>query len=216
MKECLSSPTHTWVKKHYRKGYYRKSGTHVKPGFVKAHCRAKYKTEAYWARKIKGTFPSPWINKEEKLAKWTEEELERLLEALNELPATFQKYDIQGIHRLKKSSQKGNPASNNLKSIVLYDEAFFITHNLSEVITHEMAHFLFQKLTMNQIDKFRLIANWDGNNLLRKNIIFPDSHINAEEDFCNVIQAYYYKKELLKKNSPALFSWIEKLLGGIK
>lgn len=125
---------------HFRKAYIKSDGTAVKATNVVTHC--KKLTSGYDFNKIiKNGLPTEWPHKSEKSQKWTTEEINRLIEAIEGLPDYLKSILINGIYRLQKSKDHPNPAANSDKNeIALYDEAFSKNRNLSRILVHELAH----------------------------------------------------------------------------
>src|SRR5262249_30255041 len=137
--ECPPGTYH--VRSHPRSGYERADGTFVKATQVSESCRGKNDVYNTWAPRLKTGFPPGWEIKTEKAAKWTEEQRERVLEALGELPEALQKTPLKGIYRLSKSIFYPNPASDdNEGTMALYDSAFDRSRRLARILAHEFAH----------------------------------------------------------------------------
>lgn len=91
-------------------------GTFVRASFRAAHCQNNPKSYAFWRDKLTNVRPPNWpdANKSEKHKKWTDEEIERMLEALNELPEVLWVRTIKSISRMDKSIYQNNPGSGDL------------------------------------------------------------------------------------------------------
>src|SRR5687767_5074321 len=78
-------PEEHLVSAHHRRAYTRGDGTLVRATDVVAHCRKNPSGYHQWISKLKSDKPS-WSPKAGKIANWTTEEIERVLEALEEIP----------------------------------------------------------------------------------------------------------------------------------
>ena len=128
------------VKEHHRSGYTKSDGTVVRPTVVKSYCKTLTKAAEYLEPRFKKGVPSGWPHKKEAGGSWTEEEKERLRDALEEIPDSLLNSTIEGIYRLKRSKDYPNPASSADGIIVLYDTAFQPSRNLGQIVTHELSH----------------------------------------------------------------------------
>lgn len=103
---------------------------------MSAHCRKNQGSYEYWNPKLKSGFPEGWLRQDENSKPWTEEEKERVLEALESIPEYLWE-KIEGIYRMgKDSSGSGNPGASENGKIVLYDSAFSNKYNLAHVLAH--------------------------------------------------------------------------------
>ena len=118
-KNCPPGPYH--VKKHHRNGYIKSDGTFVRPTEVKSHCKLLTKVTEYSEVRFKNGIPSDWPHRKELSKSWTEEEKQRLREALNGIPDILLSNKIEGFYRLEKSKDYPNPASSADGIIVLYE-----------------------------------------------------------------------------------------------
>ncbi|MBI4402627.1 MAG: hypothetical protein HY537_00610 [Deltaproteobacteria bacterium] len=203
-----------WVKPHPRRAYYRGDGTYVRATDVTGHCHANPPGYDVWNNKLMTGRPLSW-HKEEKTATWTDEERERILEALGDLPAALKDEGIDGIYRLMRAIDPANPASNNFNSIVVYDSAFNKDYNLAHVLGHELSHRLYGSLSEREKDSFRISGKWrltkpktyevgrPKNEFLR-----PNGMLSPEEDFCDIVPTYFLQPEKLKSLSPRVFNWV--------
>ena len=157
--ECPPGTYH--VRSHPRRAYYRADGSFVNASHVSESCRERNAIYDAWASRLKNGFPPGWENKTEESVKWAEEQHERVLEAIGELPEDLRKTPIKGIYRLSKSIFYPNPASNdNDGTIVLYDSAFDKDRRLARILTHEFAHEYY--LTLSDLDQtsYRTALGW--------------------------------------------------------
>jgi len=138
--ECSGS-SH-WVRAYHRRAYYRGDGTFVAATEMSAHCQHNPEGYEFWKDKIKNGSPPFWPNKSEKIVPWSQEEIERTLEALSEIPKELWGDYIKGIYRFDVSQDDTNPASSVKGFIALYNNAFNSSRDpsLARLITHELAH----------------------------------------------------------------------------
>ena len=203
---------------HFRKAYIKSDGTSVKATHVVTHC--KKLTSGYDFNKIiKNGLPTEWPHKNEKSQKWSVEEINRLIEAIEALPDYFKSIYLNGIYRLQKSKDFPNPATSSSNGeIVLYDEAFAKNRNLSQIVTHELAHQLYRKMSESENLDYRMAAGWhtevDGRKIYilprEKGYIEPDGANSAEEDYANNLEYFIHNSDKLKKISPKIYDWFVK------
>ena len=204
-----------WVRAHFRRAYYRGDGTYVRATNVTAHCSTNQSGYDIWNAKLLDGRPSFW-QPDEKTANWTPEERERVLEALGELPRVLKDERINGFYRLKQAALPKNPASNNFSDIVVYDAAFSRDYNLTQVLGHELSHRLYGLLTDHEKDSFQMAGKWKLTKKQTYEVGRPKSEflrsnamLNPEEDFCDIIPAYFLQPAKLKAISPRLFQWAD-------
>ncbi len=205
-----------WVTAHHRKAYIKSDGTPVRATFVKAHCRSKSKEHEYLEPRLKDGLPPRWPRKE-KGKTWTEEDRERLKEALEAIPQELRAKNIKGIYRGIRAADHPNPANHYSEKIVLYDEAFSERYNLSRVIAHELAHQVYGELSredkLSYQKKMGWIVNENGEEVLvdeGRSIVADDSNDSTTEDFANNVEFRLFQSEHLKKAAPEAFEWLEK------
>src|SRR5258708_4497900 len=75
-----------WVRPYHRRAYFRGDGTHVSAADVTGHCAKNQASYGTWKNKLSDGRPKNWHPKIEKSQRWTPEEKERVLEALDFLP----------------------------------------------------------------------------------------------------------------------------------
>jgi hypothetical protein len=112
-----------------------------------------------WVKRIKAGKPDKWPVAGEVTKDWTAAEKEMVLSALNLLPEQLQ-IQINGIFRMKTSVDLVNPASIFDNSIVLYDRAFVGHFSLPRVIAHELAHAMYTKLSLTQVQNYQAQLGW--------------------------------------------------------
>jgi Mlc titration factor MtfA (ptsG expression regulator) len=118
------------------------------------------------------------------------------------------------MHLIKTSASKA-PTANK---IILYDSVFFITHNLYEIVIHELSHILYNSLDDNIKDKYLHVAKWEDSNSSGKNskmivyrskFVKEDGKLYPDEDFANNVESYFSKDQKIKKLNPKIFKWID-------
>ncbi len=207
---------------HFRKAYIKSDGTAVKATNVVTHC--KKLTSGYDFNKIiKDGLPTEWPHKSEKSQKWTSEEINRLIEAIEGLPDYLKSIYINGIYRLQKSKDVSNPATNSDKAeIVLYDEAFSKNKNLSRIVAHELAHQLYGKMSAREQLGYSLAVgstfNYGENGKIylerrKSDYIEADGTSSSEEDFANNLEHFIYNSDKLKTVTPNAYNWFNKKYG---
>ncbi len=222
--ECPPSCFH--VRGHPRSAFYRADGTFVKATHVSESCREKNAVYNRWASRLKNGFPSGWENKTEKPTKWTEEQRERVLEALSELPEALQEALIKRIYRFSKSVFYPNPASENddLMVVALYDSAFNKDRNLARVISHEFAHSIYLHLSNHDGDSYRRSVGWVDTELDKSmtmtlwkeragGYVADDGRQGPREDFANNLEYYLFEPDVLKGKTPKAFDWMKRHFG---
>lgn len=217
------SPGEYWVRAHHRRAYTRADGTFVRPSGVSAHCQKNPAGFDHWnPRKRKG-LPPGWQHPEEKSKAWTEEEWERVLEALSELPELLWVPSVEGIYRLAKSRFPANPAAGEPKSIAIYDAAFETKRNLTQILAHELAHELYRSLSETDVRSYQRATHWFerqvGKRTLvirgrsEKQFISEDGVDSPAEDFSNNIEHYLFDPKRLEKITSTAHKWIQQRFG---
>lgn len=221
--ECPQGTYH--VRSHPRSAYYRADGTFVSATHVHESCREKSAVDDLWASRLKNGFPPGWENKSEKPAKWTEEQRERVLEALGELPEALQRTPLKGIFRLSKSIFYPNPASDdNEGTMALYDSAFDKDRRLARILAHELAHEHYMALSDPDQSSYRKALGWtkleyelESRKFFYKeragNFVANDGRQGPREDFSNNLEYYLFEPNVLQEKSPKAFDWMKKHFG---
>lgn len=211
-----------WVRAHFRRAYTRADGKSFRATQVSAHCSANPSGYDFWDPKLKDLLPSGWPRKGEIGRRWSQEERERVLEALGFLPANFRSSNLQGIFRGSHSLDFSNQATSDHRgNIVLYDNAFNRSENLTQILAHELAHRAFDDLSATDASDYRTTAKWvdisesgtpDWLSYGRK-FVLPDGVTSPEEDFANNVEYFLFNSKKLEEVSPEAFSWIKKHFG---
>lgn len=212
-----------WVAAHFRRAYVRGDGKRFSATTVSAHCRTNPKGYDVWHSRLSNQRPRVWGYKYEKSKKWTTEEIERVLEALSELPEFLLNQEADSLYRMSGSEEPGNPATTNFKDTVLYDKAFAPDQNLARVIAHEQAHRLFDSLTEVERTGFKTAGEWvkvrEGSREFEKPgrpasaFVQLDGQRSPSEDFANSVESFVFEKEKLKAVSPRVYDWINSKWG---
>jgi hypothetical protein len=213
-----------WVTAHAQSAYTRADGTPVSGSNHKAGCQKNPASYAVWNDRLKIGMPPKWEFKNEKSKVWTEDEKEKVLEALAALPPLLVNEIVSGIYRIKTSVQlPENPAANFQNQIALYDKAFENRQNVARVLGHEFSHTFYQGLTFPEQFDYAKTAEWEGKlgtslkdtelTLSRSGIVEEDSQNNPEEDFANNIEYFVFNPKTLKEKSPQVYNWISKKFG---
>lgn len=88
---------------HSRGAYYTSNGVFHKATSVReSKCIPKRAGHDFWINRLKNGSPPNWPLKEGG-AKWTEEQRDRVLEALSDLPEILWIQSIKGVYRLSRS-----------------------------------------------------------------------------------------------------------------
>jgi hypothetical protein len=214
-----------WVRAHHRNAYVRVDGTSVSASQVLAHCQKDPPSYAKWKTRLLDSNATRGWKKSEKQKPWSEDERERVFEALSELPELLLLDSVHSIYRAVKSEDfDQNPASGDDGFIVLYDHAFIPKQNLGRVLAHELAHELFRRVSDDTRKQYASSVGWKtvknlrtGKNqfvMMRFNEVEADSSESVTEDFANNIEYYLFDRERLTKKVPEASGWIQKTFGG--
>ncbi len=177
-------------------------------------CNTKCDPDSYWKSKIKDGRPEKWEPSTEKSTSWTNEEKEKLLAVLAQLPDVFKKIAFRGFYRMQRSSAMGNPGSiaESGQEIVIYNIAFDGPGlSLDRIVAHELSHALFLNFSKSEIKEYEMSLGW---NVVFKGqarsgpFISSGSRDNVDEDFANNIEYYLYSPEELKSKVPKAYSLI--------
>lgn len=223
-KETISSdcpPGKHYIRAHFRRGYLRSDGrTVIPPSNIKAHCRTNPEGYIFWQPKLSNKNPPDWPHKKEVFKNWTSEEIERVIDALSEIPSSLWSKNIKNIFRSFKSKDFPNPASSSDGTIILYDTAFSEAHNLTRILAHELAHQKYLDLSENDRQSYWYPMNWlpidrkKGLFVSRKDgFIQDDGRESPEEDFANNVDSFLFEPDNLKRTTPYAYDWIKKYFG---
>ncbi len=210
------------VKGHHRRGYVRSDGMYVRATNVVAHCKSLTKAAEYLQNLFKNGVPSDWPHKMEKPVRWTEEEKERLVEALEELPEVLFSKKLKGVYRLQKSKDHPNPATSADGIIVLYDTSFDSPFGLGRILAHELLHQSFKDMPKKDQQDYHLATGWHlklmPNRMIYWNgrqtgYVQDDGKNSFEEDYANNLEYYLYDSDKLKKVTPSAYQWIKRRFG---
>lgn len=208
-----------WVDAHFRNAYIRYDGVRVQATRVQAFCRKNPRGYDKWHKSFSNKRPKVWGYKKEKSKKWSVEENQRLYNAISVLPSVLQNLKGIKVYRMSRSQRIGNPATSNQLDIVLYDIAFMHEDSLAQIISHELAHRLYGKLSADDKKSFISSAGWlkiaDTIYIPEKSkkYIKQDSKTSIEEDFANHIEYFLFKPNILKNKSLSSYKWIQKQFG---
>ena len=207
-----------WVKTHKRRAYFRATGDFVKATKVIAHCRNNRTSDTYWQNKFENIGPNEWPHKDEKSKTWEFEEIERVLDAICELPEEIWKKSQLKIFRMAKSKDGLNPATSAEGILVLYDSAFSQKTILSRILAHEFAHEIYNRLNESDAKDYRFVTNWyefnkDGLRRLisrKDGFVTDDGRVSPEEDFSNNLEFFLFEDKNLKSKTPHAYRWFER------
>lgn len=218
---CLSGQH--WVTAHHQSAYVRADGTPVSAANVRAHCQANSPAYAVWASRLKGGMPPRWEMRGEHPKIWTDDERERVLEALGALPDVLLNVPPQNIYRLTKSSSDSeNPGSGHDNDIALYDPAFDPKQNLSRVLAHELAHKLYDQFGESDAEAYNTTAGWrvkrtdSGARVFvprMDGFVEEDGEEGPNEDFSNNIEYFLFDPKALHERTPKVYDWIQQKYG---
>jgi hypothetical protein len=207
------------VRSHPRRAYFKADGTFVRATQVSKSCRERTKEYDFWFGRLKDGPPPSWPHKAEKSAQWTDDERQRVLEALGELPEELWDQTIKGIYRLKRSKDHPNPSSYGGSMIVLYDNAFGEDRRLARLIAHEIAHHKYAKFENEDIGtSYRRATGWrpeiKGRDFYwtgrKDGYVEEDGAREPDEDFANNLDHFLFDPERLQKVTPKAYDWIKK------
>lgn len=202
------------VKAHTRNAYTKQDGTTVSATNVKEQCRP-YRTLKTPEPKFLANRPINWPVSKEKFKTWRKEEESEIRKILDNLPKTLTHFgEIKFYRSIEKSF---NPAVSNSENriIVIYDS--FSANNKNRVIAHELAHFLWDAMNIDERDEYYLSSEWKKSadrktiSLMRKDIQIQDSYLGPHEDFANNVELFLFQRESLIK-TPQLLRYMEKII----
>lgn len=162
---------------------------------------------------------------QEKIKKWTESDIQKLIDALEEIPDFLLTPNLKGFYRFSKSKHYPNPAVSAEDVIALYDTAFKSSKNLGQILTHELAHINYKELKQkNQLDYGHATGwryNIENDNKLylegrKSGYIAEDGRTSVEEDYANNLEHFLYSPDKLKKVTPEAYNWFNKTYKDLK
>ena len=196
------------VKAHQRTGYQRSDGTHVSPATVSAYCKS-YRHSKPAELKFYNDFKI-----------FSEKEKRKISNIFKKLPSVLTEFGKIKLYRHRQDENLANPAASSpeRKLIIIYDS--IAQYNMERVIAHEMAHFLYLNLSVQEQISYKKVAKWKKRNIegaikettTRKNFVADDCDHSPDEDFANNIEYYLYGKKTLKQKNPKIYQWIKKFL----
>lgn len=216
-----------WVRAHHRRAYYRADGTLFSATNVSAHCRFNSKSFEFWNLKFSNERPSDWPHAREVSKAWTEEEKEKAIEALDQIPEQLWSASIRGILRMDQSRMgKDNPATwADDGNLVIYNSAFHRDPKrpLARVFAHELAHQQFKDLSVDDRNGYLTTSNWffvGGGKKGRKIVVSrndgyvsEDGRISPDEDFANNVEYFLFEPSVLKAKVPHIDNRIRQHFG---
>lgn len=202
------------VRSHPRNVYTKTDGTAVSATQVKEQCRP-YKTLTKPEPNFTTRAPKNWPNPNEKFIGWTKEEEIKIRSILEKLPKSIT--NIGKIRFLRSTEKSTNPSVSNSENqiIVIYDSVS--SHDLSRVISHELAHIYWDSIDSTLQENFQTAAEWKISkdnktiSLQRKNVTIQDSYLGPHEDFSNLIELFIQNKDSFK-DQPILHKCLENFL----
>lgn len=220
-------PNQHWVKPHYRRAYIRTDGTPVSATQVIGHCKDNPPAYSKWQNRLKDEKVSPklWPHPNEHQKHWSEEERERVIEALSDLPDTLLLNSVSGIFRFDKFSgtTNENPAANRNGVIVLYDSAFSTKGKLARILAHELSHEYYRQLSDDKTRSYLQVAQWFliRDQKTHKTRLVPgrfdyvenDGPESVAEDFSNNLEYFLFDPPTLEKTNPKIYQWFRKEMG---
>ena len=217
-KKCRS--TEHWVDSYYKRPYVKGNGKPISGEQIKGHCKQNSSDYPTWNQKLKDGKPESWPHKSEQAAKWTVEERERVLEALEETPKLLKDTNLYGIFRVREAIDPNNPASNDYADIVIYDKAFSPDYNFTRILNHELAHRLYENLSEEEKIQFQDAGDWiiDSSGRAKagrplKQFVRKNDMLSPTEDFADDVTEYVHAPERLKSTAPKVYRWIQNRFG---
>ncbi|MFP5387180.1 MAG: hypothetical protein ACLGHN_13975 [Bacteriovoracia bacterium] len=196
---------------------HERNGSQVSPHPRKEHCRERWKGSDFHIKNFINSPISRWPH-QEKFKEWTRQEIKIVLEVLSNLPAWTESKNYS-LYRAGESIHKGNSATSEIrnKAIVLYD-SFFKEKQKASILVHESAHHLFQKVSVDEMNEFATLSGWtiyvtEDRKVFEappKKLIKPDSALNKEEDFSNLLEVFYLDPQKYRKQYPQIYEFFQK------
>lgn len=167
--------------------------------------------------KLKNGAPKNWNIPTEQPANWTDQEISQIMKILNLMPNQLKELSLDGIFRMKKSSDIINPASTskNGTSIVIYDRAFNSPFwSLNDVITHELGHVIFLNLNQNEQKSYLKTLGWkqssESEDFRSGDFVSLRAKDNFYEDFAENFSFFLLSRDILRSKVPKAYDWLVK------
>ena len=210
------------VRSHWRSGYYRSDGSRVSSAQVSAYCK-NYRIQKPLEIHFYDVKWSTWnIFRKRKYKNFSEKEKKQIREALNKIPRILTNIGKITFYRKDQGEEPTNPADVYPKSkrIILYDS--IVRYDIERIITHELAHILYENLSNKEVISYATVAQWEGENFekaletasKRKIFVASDGSDSPSEDFSNNIEYYLFEEKTLKRKNPKIYEWVKKFMGG--
>lgn len=199
------------VQSHPRNAYQKADGTSVSATHVKEQCRP-YRVPKKLIPQFISTKPKEWPNSSERFKAWTKDEESKIQIILQKLPKALTQIGEVKFYRSTLKSPNPSVSNSENQIIVLYDS--LSAHDLSRVISHELAHIAWDLLDNNLKKGFYDAAGWiiSSNqktiSLQRKDVPIIDSYTGPHEDFANSLELFLHDRKLFH-NNPKLFKCLE-------
>lgn len=202
------------VKAHLRSAYTKQDGTSVKATDVKEQCRA-FRTLKNPKPQFLTNRPEKWPIANEVFKPWRQEEEADTRKILDKLPKILT--HVGEIKFYRSSKESPNPALSNSENqiIVIYDS--ISTQDRKRVIAHELAHFLWDSMNIDERDEYYKSSQWKKSedqktiSLTRKDVQIQDSYVGPHEDFANNVELFIFQKQSLSE-LPELIKYLEKII----
>jgi hypothetical protein len=189
---------------------------------VVTYCKDFSREEIFLNEKYRNGLPKNWPHKAELPRAWNEKDKEILSRALEIIPDVLLTDTVREIYRLRKSKDFPNPASSSDGILVIYDSAFDATRNVSQILTHELAHQNYLDLKDADSLDYRRAMGWrlelEPSGIFymvgrKEGYIEEDGKYSPVEDYANNIEHFVHNPDKLKKVSPEAYAWISKKFG---
>lgn len=211
-----------WVSAHHRRSYYRADGTFVSATNVRAHCQSNWKSYDWWKDKFKTGLPGRWPYPKEKSKPWTEEEKERMFEALDEVPDQLKLKTINGLYRFAHSQSGDNPSTWVEGGMIGFYDSAFENHRLARVLSHELAHEYYDQMGAGQ-EQYEEVAGEkvtksgssgpSSKQIRTEGFVEEDGNRGFEEDFANNLEYFLFEPKVLQSVTPSVYNWMREHFG---
>lgn len=207
------------MRSHSRKSYYRADGTFVGASNVKSHCKINSAAYSFLNSRFKEDKPTDWPHQNDLVVKWSEEEKQRVIEAFEEIPKVLLLESIVGLHRFKQTKNSDNPAKWGQGGIIAIYDAAFKNNNLARVLTHELAHQYYDRMSKADKLAYNRKTGWislGGVLVLSRNPeerVEYDSKLDPGEDFANNLEYLVFEPKILEAVTPSAYTWLKARFG---